>query len=64
MALWRTYYLKLKTNPLTTYWPRSLRVEKYRPVTLDDLVSHKDITSTSTFITSHAYLQRVFPTFE
>ena len=23
------------------------RVEKYRPVTLDDLVSHKDITSTS-----------------
>lgn len=22
-------------------------VEKYRPVTLDDLVSHKDITSTS-----------------
>ena len=23
------------------------RVEKYRPVTLDDVVSHKDITSTS-----------------
>lgn len=23
-------------------------VEKYRPVTLDDVVSHKDITSTST----------------
>lgn len=26
------------------------RVEKYRPATLDDLVSHKDITSTSTFL--------------
>jgi hypothetical protein len=25
------------------------RVEKYRPVSLDDVVSHKDITSTSTF---------------
>lgn len=25
------------------------RVEKYRPVTLDDVVSHKDITSTSTW---------------
>lgn len=24
------------------------RVEKYRPVSLDDVVSHKDITSTST----------------
>lgn len=24
-----------------------LRVEKYRPVTLDDVVSHKDITTTS-----------------
>lgn len=24
-----------------------IRVEKYRPVTLDDVVSHKDITSTS-----------------
>lgn len=24
-----------------------VRVEKYRPVTLDDVVSHKDITSTS-----------------
>ena len=23
------------------------RVEKYRPVTLDDVVSHKDITGTS-----------------
>lgn len=23
------------------------RVEKYRPVSLDDVVSHKDITSTS-----------------
>jgi hypothetical protein len=27
------------------------RVEKYRPVTLDDLVSHKDITSTSMLFT-------------
>lgn len=26
---------------------RALRVEKYRPVTLDDVVSHKDITGTS-----------------
>jgi len=26
---------------------RSCRVEKYRPVTLDDVVSHKDITNTS-----------------
>ena len=25
------------------------RVEKYRPATLDDVVSHKDITSTSMF---------------
>ena len=25
----------------------SPRVEKYRPVSLDDVVSHKDITSTS-----------------
>lgn len=24
------------------------RVEKYRPITLDDVVSHKDITTTST----------------
>ena len=27
--------------------PRVFRVEKYRPVTLDDVVSHKDITTTS-----------------
>jgi hypothetical protein len=26
-----------------------LRVEKYRPDTLDDVVSHKDITSTSEY---------------
>lgn len=28
------------------YW-RDDRVEKYRPVSLDDVVSHKDITGTS-----------------
>lgn len=30
-------------------FPRSRRVEKYRPVTLDDVVSHKSITTTSSF---------------
>ena len=30
------------------YPDASYRVEKYRPVTLDDVVSHGDITSTST----------------
>jgi len=30
-------------HPQMTFY----RVEKYRPVTLDDLVSHEDITSTS-----------------
>ena len=25
------------------------RVEKYRPITLDEVVSHKDITSTSEY---------------
>ena len=29
------------------FWFRA-RVEKYRPVTLDDVVSHKEITGTST----------------
>ncbi len=32
---------------------RYCRVEKYRPVTLDDLVSHKDITSTSMLLASN-----------
>lgn len=33
-----------------TSWPR-IRVEKYRPVTLDDVVSHKDIVGTRTSYT-------------
>ena len=27
----------------------AVRVEKYRPVTLDDVVSHKEITGTSVY---------------
>lgn len=35
-------------KPLALIISSSLhRVEKYRPATLDDLVSHKDITATS-----------------
>jgi hypothetical protein len=32
--------------------PSASRVEKYRPVTMDDVVSHQDIISTSTFFPS------------
>lgn len=34
------------------------RVEKYRPVTLDDVVSHKDITGTSEYCQLRAYMSR------
>ena len=33
-------------GPLTQF--HTYRVEKYRPVTMDDVVSHQDIISTST----------------
>ena len=34
-------------------------MEKYRPVTLADVVSHQDITSTSMFNSSSCYFARV-----
>lgn len=39
-----SYYVNL-SHALTFV---AARVEKYRPVTLDDVVSHKEITGTST----------------
>ena len=32
---------------ITVFCDNTVRVEKYRPGCLDDLISHKDITSTS-----------------
>lgn len=37
-----------RSRDVDVYWCDD-RVEKYRPVSLDDVVSHKDITGTSMF---------------
>jgi len=40
---WYLSYIELGAKPLISYQ----RVEKYRPIHLDDVVSHKDIITTS-----------------
>lgn len=44
---------------LGAFIDQCFRVEKYRPVTLDDVVSHKDITSTSKWVILVTWVQRM-----
>ena len=53
----RTYPgARVLSLPESTYFDRLIRVEKYRPETLDDVVSHKDITGTSEYRRTGAYM--------
>lgn len=46
-SLVRDFYSSTRLLGLLAHVPALVRVEKYRPTTLDEVVSHKDITSTS-----------------
>jgi replication factor C subunit 3/5 len=53
MPWWQTItcHGKCHSHPSSEVALTGHRVEKYRPVTLEDVVSHQDITSTSTYHT-------------
>jgi replication factor C subunit 3/5 len=49
----------IRVETIASSVKRECRVEKYRPSTLDDVVSHRDIISTSEFLPLRPLLQAI-----